>query len=38
MSEQKVGEINITEEAIIEVLKKKKNWSAPGQDGYATTG
>ena len=28
--EQEVGKINITEETITEVLKKKKNWSAPG--------
>ena len=31
--EQEVGKINITEETITEVLKKKKNWSALGPDG-----
>ena len=33
MPEQEVGKINITEETIAEVLKKKKNWSASGPDG-----
>ena len=31
--EQEVEKINITEETITKVLKKKKDWSAPGPDG-----